>query len=107
MTHITRRLSHWDGAPVILITVLVLVAIGGASWFTGSSMPADLAWAAAVVVALIPLSYTVARDLMHRKTGVDVIALLAMAGSLALHQYLAGAVIGLMLAGGQTLERYA
>ena len=30
-----------------------------------------------------------------------------MAGSLVLGQYLAGAVVGLMLSGGQALERYA
>ena len=68
---------------------------------------ADLAWAAAIVLALVPLSIRVARDLIQRKTGVDLIALLAMVGSLALDQYLAGAVIGLMLSGGQTLEAYA
>jgi heavy metal translocating P-type ATPase len=39
--------------------------------------------------------------------GVDVIALLAMAGALALHEYLAGAVIALMLSGGRSLEDYA
>src|SRR5207302_10301245 len=64
-------------------------------------------WGAAVVLALIPLSVSVTRDLVHGETGVDLIALLAMAGALVLGQYLAGAVVGLMLSGGQALERYA
>ena len=68
---------------------------------------ADLSWAVAVLIALVPLGVSVVRDLLRRETGVDLIALLAMAGSLALGQYLAGAVIGLMLSGGQALERYA
>ena len=68
---------------------------------------ADLSWAVAVLIALVPLGVSVFRDLLRRETGVDLIALLAMAGSLVLGQYLAGAVIGLMLSGGQALERFA
>ena len=68
---------------------------------------ADAVWAVAVAVAFVPLAWAVANDLIRGKTGVDLIALLAMAGSLILGQFLAGAVIGLMLSGGQSLERYA
>jgi heavy metal translocating P-type ATPase len=97
-----------EGSPaVILVIVLASVLSGGALWLAGARPAADIAWAAAVVFALIPLGISVARDLLHRETGVDLIALLAMAGSLVLGQYLAGAVVGLMLSGGQSLERYA
>ncbi len=97
-----------EGNPAaILFIVLAAVLAGAALWLTGAHGGADLAWAAAVVLALIPLGISVARDLLHRETGVDLIALLAMAGSLILGQYLAGAVVGLMLSGGQALERYA
>ena len=58
-------------------------------------------------IALIPLTFVVARTLYSGKVGVDIIALIAMAGSLYLGQYLAGAVIALMLSGGQVLEEYA
>ena len=40
-------------------------------------------------------------------SGVDAIALVAMAGALALGEYLAGAVVALMLAGGNALEAAA
>jgi heavy metal translocating P-type ATPase len=97
-----------EGSPaVILLIVLVAVAAGAVLWLAGAHTAADLAWAAAVVLALIPLTISVVRDLLQRETGVDLIALLAMAGSLILGQYLAGAVVGLMLSGGQALERYA
>jgi len=56
---------------------------------------------------LLPVSITVARSLWHRRPGVDLLALLAMAGSLGLGEYLAGAVVALMLSGGQALEAFA
>jgi heavy metal translocating P-type ATPase len=95
------------GPPALLLVVLSGVAIGAGLWVAGAHSTADIVWAAAVVIALVPLGFSVARDLLRRETGVDLIALLAMAGSLALGQYLAGAVVGLMLSGGQALERYA
>jgi heavy metal translocating P-type ATPase len=103
-----RASPPMEGSPaIILIIVLVAVVAGALLWLTGAHAAADVAWAAAIALALIPLGISVARDLLHRDTGVDLIALLAMAGSLALGQYLAGAVVGLMLSGGQALERYA
>ena len=94
-------------SAAILVVVLAAGVLGGVLWLAGAPTWADASWALAVVVALVPLSISVAYDLMHRETGVDLIALLAMAGSLVLGQYLAGAVIGLMLSGGQALERFA
>ena len=44
---------------------------------------------------------------MHRDVGVDAIALVAIAGALATGEYFAGAVIALMLAGGNALEEVA
>ena len=49
-------------------------------------------------IGLVPLTWETVVGLIRRKAGVDLIALLAMAGSLALGEYLAGAVIALMLA---------
>jgi cation transport ATPase len=47
------------------------------------------------------------RKLRHGQVGVDVVALLALAGSLALGELLVGAIIGLMVASGDALERLA
>jgi heavy metal translocating P-type ATPase len=91
----------------ILLAVAAPLVLGFLAWLAGMRGLADAVWAVAIVVALVPLTINVARDLIHRKTGVDLIALLAMAGALALGQFLAGAVIGVMLAGGEALERYA
>ena len=71
----------------------------------------DQASEATLVIAtsslLVPLSWSVVRSLRHGDVGVDTIALLAMAGALALGEYLAGAVIAVMLSGGNALEVYA
>lgn len=94
-------------SAAILVGALGTVLGGSLLWLVNERTLADMAWALAILVALVPLAVSVVRDLIHRETGVDVIALLAMGGALVLGQYLAGAVIGLMLAGGQALERFA
>lgn len=88
------------------VTVAGLV-VGGVAISLQHPHVAAFSWAATTLAALIPLSVSVVRSLSRGKLGVDIVALLAMAGALALGQYLAGAVIALMLAGGQLLETYA
>ena len=86
---------------------LAAIVAGVALLATGHDRAADAVLALAVVSALLPLSWDVARTLMQGRVGVDSIALIAMAGALALGEYLAGAVIALMLSGGNALERLA
>lgn len=58
-------------------------------------------------LVLLTTAASVGRRLLHRELGVDVIAILAMAGALLLGQYLGGAIIAVMLTGGGALEQYA
>jgi heavy metal translocating P-type ATPase len=92
---------------LLLPATLLGLAAGGVAWLAGEPGWAAGLWAATTLLVLLPLSWEVARALLRGKTGVDLIALLAMAGALALGEYLAGAVVALMLAGGQRLERHA
>jgi heavy metal translocating P-type ATPase len=85
----------------------VLLAGGGWGALAGAGRLADLLWAAATVIALLPAIGWVVQALRRGQTGVDAIAVLALAGSLAVGEYLAGALIGLMLATGRVLEAYA
>ena len=80
---------------------------GGVLELAGAHSAASAIWAASTLALLIPLTIAVGRSLLHGDVGVDAIALLAMAGALALGEYLAGAVIALMLAGGNALELFA
>jgi heavy metal translocating P-type ATPase len=98
----TRDLTYlWLAVSVVGITG------GGVAWWAGSPDAAHVVWAATTAIGLVPLTWETATGLIRRDVGVDLIALLAMGGSLALEQYLAGAVIALMLATGHALETYA
>jgi heavy metal translocating P-type ATPase len=77
------------------------------AWLTGYGGAADAVWAATTLLLLVPLTWSVIRTLARGDVGVDAIALLAMGGALAVGEYLAGAVIAVMLAGGNALEAYA
>ena len=84
--------------------VLVAVVAGLVLAATGGGVAADALWGACVAIVLIPLTWGVVRTLAGGNLGVDAIALLAMAASLAFGEYLTGAVIALMLSGGNALE---
>jgi cation transport ATPase len=62
--------------------------------------PAEL-WGAAFSL------WTMLASLRRGRLGVDVIALLALVGALAVGEYLAAAVISVMVASGQSLEAWA
>src|SRR6185312_9713944 len=92
------------------LTALAALAgalVGGIAWGFGNPGLARTCWAATTLALLVPLTWAVARSLARRDFGVDVIALLSMAGAVAVGQYLAGAVVAVMLAGGNALEGYA
>lgn len=94
--------------PRVLVgLILFALALGGALHIFVPGDTGDLVWAAAIALALLPLTWSVGRSLARGDIGVDAIALVAMAGALALGQYLAGAVIALMLGGGNALEAAA
>ncbi len=94
-------------APVLLgFTAAALVA-GGAAWLAGARILADACWAVGTVAAIVPSVTWVVAALRRGKAGVDLIAVLALAGTLATGEYLAGALIALMLATGRWLDAAA
>jgi heavy metal translocating P-type ATPase len=103
----SKRWGALDLHSMLLGLASLGIVVGAVSRLSGAPEVADVAWAVTTVIGLLPLVYSVAADLLNRETGVDIIALLAMAGALALGEYLAGAVIALMLSSGQSLEGYA
>ncbi len=95
------------GALLLALAALAGVLGGVLLHLLSIDAPAHLLWAATTALLLVPLSLSVARSLLRRDVGVDAIALVSMVGALALGEYLAGAVIALMLAGGNALEERA
>jgi heavy metal translocating P-type ATPase len=94
-------------AVALLAVALCGLASGLAVRLAGVATLGDRILALTVAAGLLPLAVSVARDLARREPGVDLIALLAMGGALALGEELAGAVIAVMLASGRLLEAYA
>ncbi|MET0577082.1 MAG: heavy metal translocating P-type ATPase, partial [Ilumatobacteraceae bacterium] len=64
-------------------------------------------WGIATAAGLVTSTWWVVDAARHRRLGVDLVAVLALAGSLAVGEQLAGALIALMLATGRVLERRA
>ena len=83
------------------------LAAGGIAWLAGSHRVADGCWIAGTVVALIPATVWVLAALRRGRFGVDLIAVLSLIGTLLVGEYLAGALIAVMLAGGRALEAAA
>lgn len=102
-----RQLRIGEPERIFLALTLAGLCLGGGSWLIGHRTAADGAWAVTTTAALLPLAASIVHDLVRRKAGVDVIALLAMAGALLLHEYFAGAVIAVMYSSGRALEEYA
>src|SRR5713101_942230 len=88
------------GAFALLVVSLVL-------WLAGRGDVANWTLLAVVLLGGIPLLWETGQQFLHKEFSVDVIALLAITGSLLLREYLAGAFIVLMLSGGEALEAYA
>ncbi|MGE5693977.1 MAG: heavy metal translocating P-type ATPase [Candidatus Sericytochromatia bacterium] len=88
----------------LLVATIVALVAGGVAWLAGSRDIADMCWAAGTLVAIGPAVWWVVAALRRGHLGADVIAVLSLAGTLAVREYLAGALIGVMLATGQALE---
>jgi heavy metal translocating P-type ATPase len=92
---------------ILSAAILLALAAGGVVHLFAPGRAGDAIWGVAIAVTLVPLTWSVGRSVARGNVGVDAIALVAMAGALALGEYLAGAVIALMLSGGNTLEAAA
>ncbi|HEY4872273.1 MAG TPA: heavy metal translocating P-type ATPase [Candidatus Dormibacteraeota bacterium] len=99
-----RRLV--DSGVAMVALALAGLLVGAVAWVLGWRSAADLAWAVTTAIAVPPVAISLLQRLRHGSLGVDLIALLALGGALAYHQYVAGALISLMFATGQALEAY-
>ena len=99
---------HIDQPERVLLTLTVIgLCLGGGTWLARYPSVAGWIWAVTTAAALVPVLVSIIRALARRKAGVDVIALLAMAGALLLHEYFVGALIAVMYSSGRALEEYA
>ncbi len=90
--------------PALVVVTMSALAAGGIAWLTGSHVVADWCWIAGTSVAVVPAVVWMLAALRGGRLGVDLIAVLSLIGTLQVHEYLAGALIAVMLAGGRALD---
>jgi heavy metal translocating P-type ATPase len=93
--------------PALTALTVAALAVGAAAWLAGNDTLADASWIAGTTLALVPAVWWVASALNKGRVGVDLIAVISLVGTLLVGEYLAGAVIAVMLAGGRALEAAA
>jgi len=104
------RSARWlrQRSAVLLLTVTAAgLAAGGLAWLAGARGAADACWLVSAAFGLAYALWSAADGIRRGRLGVDVIALLALAGAVAVRELLAAAVISVMLASGRTLEAWA
>ncbi len=106
LAHRARWLARHSAVVLLALTVSGLAA-GLVLYLAGAGGAADTAWAAVGVCGAGYALWAMAEAFARRRVGVDVIALLALAGALAVKELLAAAVISVMLASGRALEAWA
>lgn len=85
----------------------ITLVVGGVFHLVGSSRVGDWVWLAGAAVVLVGVLADTVVALLHRKFGLDLIALVSIAGAIVLQEYFTAAVIALMFASGRALEGYA
>jgi cation transport ATPase len=102
-----REQARQVGDRALPAIALATIVAGAALWLLDQDRWADIAWATGATVVLVPLVLTTARSLLRADVGVDAVALVAIVWALALGEFLAAAIVALMMSGGAALEAWA
>jgi len=94
-----------SAAPLALTSAGLVV--GGLLHWAGLGAAGNVAWIVVTGCGIALSLYSTLECLVAGRLGVDIIALLALVGAVAVGEYLAGAVISVMLASGRALEGWA
>ncbi len=100
----------WQQKSTIIAVLSVIAIILHLSLRFGFHVKSDdyqIPLLATLVVGGLPLLYDLARKLLKREFGSDLLGGISIITSVVLGEYLAGSIIVLMLAGGEALENYA
>lgn len=96
------RRERWS-----LVAAVAGLGAGGVAAAAGRWGAAHALWALVTAAALVPALGWVVASLRRGRPGVDVIAVLALGGTLFVGEYFAGAMIAVMLTSGRALEALA
>jgi heavy metal translocating P-type ATPase len=102
MSHLRQRKEL-----LLFVTSCVLLVAGCAAWLVAADALARVWWFAGTLLGLAFSGAWTVAAIRRRQPSVDVIAVLALVGALAVAEPFAGAMITVMLASGQLLEARA
>jgi heavy metal translocating P-type ATPase len=114
--HQPPRRRFWESPEIARVgtTLIAVVAVAGIILhlvlrfgFRANTMPARVPLLAVLALGGIPLVHELLRKLLRREFGSDLLAGISIVASVLLGEYLAGAIVVLMLSGGEALENYA
>ena len=107
---VARGVRAWLARRAALLLFLVTaagLAAGGVAWLAGAGQAADVIWLGVAACGVAYACWVAVAAIARGRLSVDVIALLALAGAIAVGELLAAAVISVMLASGRALEDWA
>jgi heavy metal translocating P-type ATPase len=81
--------------------------VGAILHFASRSGPGNVGWITSAAIGIVFSLMSTVRSLRRGQLGVDIIALLALIGALSVGEFLAAAVVSVMLASGGTIEMWA
>src|SRR5487761_2305529 len=105
-TRAREATQHRVQLLLLIVSVIGLIS-GGGFRLTQHIRVATNLWTAVTVLGAAAALWWILRSAREHRPGGDLIALLALGGTLVVHEELAGAVIAVMLMSGRTLEAYA
>ena len=91
----------------LLPFVGIALMVGAVASVVGAPDFAIAVWSVASGVVVIDLVVVTIARLREGRVAVDLVALVALVGAMAMGEALAGAILALMVASGDTLEQYA
>lgn len=106
-TRRTEQMRSFTVNTSVLAVAAGFLLMGAVSAWAQKSQVAHLLWLLGALPVLGLVLYDVARSLVRREVGVDVLAAIAIVGAILLDEYLSASVIAVMFASGQALESYA
>jgi len=105
-THPSRRFSKED--IIALAAVLgIAISLGLRFLLKSPRLTYDAPLFAVLLLGGGPLVYDLAREVLRKQFGSDLLAGMSIITSVVLGEYLAGSLVVLMLSGGKALESYA
>ena len=99
----TRREAYIAGLAALSVVAHLVLRYG----IGASTRTYDAPLMVAVAVGGIPLIIELARRLVARDLGADLLAGASIITAVVMREYLVGAIVVLMLSGGTALEQYA